>query len=85
MQHTTFPILFLLKATELKNHSRDTNNLVDFKDGEWLPGLLGFWALSIVQYSKNTKEHVSETESVSVLRWGSRRHLLWSIRKSEPQ
>jgi hypothetical protein len=32
-------------------------------------GLLGFWTLAIVGYSKNTKEHnVSETGSVSIFR-----------------
>jgi hypothetical protein len=38
-------------------------------------GLLGFWTLSIVRYSKKPEEHnVSETGSVSVLRWGGRIH-----------
>jgi hypothetical protein len=33
--------------------------------------LLGFWTLSIVHTTKNTKQHkVSETGSVSFLRWG---------------
>jgi hypothetical protein len=33
--------------------------------------LLGFWTSSIVWYSKSTREHnVSETGSVSLLRWG---------------
>jgi hypothetical protein len=35
-------------------------------------GLLGFWTLSIVRYSKNTEEHnVSETGSVSLLGEGT--------------
>jgi hypothetical protein len=33
------------------------------------PELLGFWALPIVRYSKNTREHnISETGSVAILR-----------------
>jgi hypothetical protein len=42
--------------------------------------LLGFWTFSIVWYSR---EHdVSETGSVSVLRWWGRRHLLsWATQK----
>jgi hypothetical protein len=44
---------------------------------QYYSGLLGFWTLSIVRYSKKTEEHnVSETGSVSILRWGGRRHLL---------
>jgi hypothetical protein len=39
------------------------------RNEERTSGLLGFWTLSIVRYSKNTEEHnVSETGSVSVFR-----------------
>jgi hypothetical protein len=40
--------------------------------------LLDFCTLSIVQYSN--KHHILETGSISILGWGSRRHLLCWVR-----
>jgi hypothetical protein len=42
-------------------------------------GLLGFWTLSNVRYSKkkNTEHSVLETGSVFFLRWGGRHLLCW--------
>jgi hypothetical protein len=83
------PLLFV---TEPRTSDNSFPNLLRFfltlkvRNNNLDSGLLDYWTLSIVRYSKHTKEHkVSATGSVSVLTWRGGKHSIESFKKSESQ
>jgi hypothetical protein len=88
LQHNSliFCSLFLLtlfrhRQLQFIHYLQQQASLLCYLITSWCSGLLGFWTLSIVQFSK--EHNVSGTGPVSVLRWGAGRHLLCLVRLRE--
>jgi hypothetical protein len=72
-------ILEILRSRNVGSYlTRSWETEVVIEKGFWHSGMLGLWTLSIIWNSKYTwKPNVSETGSVSVLRWNERHLLCW--------